>query len=52
MTMEEEWNEWVKDAVEIKNASKYEINPFKTGSAKKTALYLLDQLTQNINPNH
>ena len=48
MTMKEEWENWITEATEIKNISKYEINPFKTGYAKKTALYLIDKLTLNL----
>jgi len=44
MTMEEEWNEWVKDAVEIKNASNMKLILSKLDRLKRPLIF-----TRSIN---
>ncbi len=48
--LKEEWFKFRDEANEILQATRGEINPFKTGSARKTALDLFYKLTQHITP--
>lgn len=50
ITIEQEYNEWIQIADDLKKESKGMINLYKTGSNHDTALSLFDRLSKFINP--
>jgi hypothetical protein len=49
-TNEEEYNDYIKIADDLKRETNGRINLYKTGSIRNTALSLFDELTKHLNP--